>query len=117
MTSKTTLIMMINKTCKTSKTMMINKTSKTILTMMISAMMIRGARIWEHLRGGGRLHYLAGSARAERRGQPVCSTPPHRYHDDAHTGVQKMAQVAQNGPTDTLNGPQWSKWPELLKLA
>ena len=35
-------------------------------------------------------------------------------------GVQKMAQMDQNCPTDTLNGPQWSiwsKWPELLKIA
>ena len=32
--------------------------------------------------GRGRLHYLAGSARAERRGQPGCSTPAHLYDDD-----------------------------------
>ena len=32
--------------------------------------------------GRGRLHYLAGSARAERRGQPGCSTPTHLYDDD-----------------------------------
>ena len=32
--------------------------------------------------GQGRLHYLAGSARAERRGQPGCSTPTHLYDDD-----------------------------------
>ena len=69
-------------TSKTTLIMMINKTGMIVLTMMISAMMIRGARIWEHLRGGGRLHYLAGSARAERRGQPGCSTPPHRYSDE-----------------------------------
>ena len=31
--------------------------------------------------GRGRLHYLAGSARAERRGQPGCSTPAHLYDD------------------------------------
>ena len=59
-------------------------TSETIVIILISKMMIREARIWEDLRGGGRLHYLAGSARAERRGQPVCSTPPHRYNDDPH---------------------------------
>ena len=32
--------------------------------------------------GRGRLHYLAGSARAERRGQQGCSTPAHLYDDD-----------------------------------
>ena len=32
--------------------------------------------------GRGRLYYLAGSARAERRGQPGCSTPTHLYDDD-----------------------------------
>ena len=76
----------MDKTSKTTLIMMINKTSMIVLTMMISAMMIRGARIWEHLRGGGRLHYLAGSARAERRGQPGCSTPAHLCDDDDDLG-------------------------------
>ena len=36
--------------------------------------------------GRGRLHYLAGSARAERRGQPGCSTPAHLHDDDDDLG-------------------------------
>ena len=43
--------------------------------------------------GRGRLHYLAGSARAERRGQPGCSTPTHLYDDDGDLGDRVMMVV------------------------
>ena len=43
--------------------------------------------------GRGRLHYLAGSARAERRGQPGCSTPAHLYDDDDGLGDVMMVMI------------------------